>query len=75
MNLSKDTSIRLVQECKLMCSRLSAILNCDVAIEGLSDEDVFGNRYPDLLRGDIVSMTEAIEVSERELGRSVALPQ
>jgi hypothetical protein len=75
MNLPKEASIRLVQECKFMRARLSAIREGDAAIDSLADEDVFGRRYPNLLRGDITSLTEAIEASEREFGISVPLPE
>ncbi len=75
MKLSNEAATRLVQECKFMCSRLSALLACDAAIDGLADEDVFGARYPSLLKGDIASLTEAIEASELELRTNVPLPQ
>ena len=74
MSVSPELGVRLIQECKFMRSRVEALLACEYAIDSLAAEDVFGKQYPQILRDDSQSLTEAIEAGERELGTVVALP-
>lgn len=74
MSISPQLAVRLIQECKFMRSRVEAILACEYAIDTLAAEDVLGKHYPQMLRHDSRSLTEAIEAGERELGTVVALP-
>ncbi len=73
MSVSPELAVRLVQECKFMRSRVEALLACEHAIDTLAAEDVFGKQYPQFLRDDSRSLTEAIFAGERELGTVVSL--
>jgi hypothetical protein len=57
----------LVRECKIMRTRVQAIVNCHEAISSLVAEDVFGSRYSALLKTDLRSLTDAISLGEKEL--------
>ena len=66
------TSKRLIDECKIMQTRIQAILDCNVAIEFLEHEDVFGNEYRNFLRTDVHSLAKTIALSEKEMKKMVS---
>jgi hypothetical protein len=70
---SKKTFQRLIRECKIMESRVTAILNCDAAISQLVAEDVFGRRYSRILQADRRQLQHAIRIGERDLGEVVEI--
>jgi hypothetical protein len=62
---------QLIAECKVVQSRVAAILRCDAAVSHLASEDVFGSNYEALLRADHESLRDAIRMGEAELGEFV----
>ncbi len=62
---------RLVRECKIMQSRVEALLRCDAARANLAADDVFGRRYETLLRADVRSLGQVVKLGERDLGEIV----
>jgi hypothetical protein len=51
----------LLENARIMLSRVEAIQNCPEAMDALCAEDCFGAGYKDLLAADAASLTEAIE--------------
>ena len=71
LSVRRQVLRRLVRECKIMRSRVEAILNCEAALAHLTEYDEFGAEYDKLLTADTRMLATAIVSGERELGERV----
>lgn len=71
IKFSSELVHELIRECKIMRSRVEAILGCDDAINFLVAEDVFGSGFAELLIDDKTSLQRIVADGERELGTTV----
>ena len=69
----RDVMRRLVRECKIMETRVQAIL--DFALDGLVPYDVFGNQYEKLLKADLRWLRRAVVMGERDLAEVVDITE
>ena len=65
----RDVVRRLVRECKIMKSRVEALLN--FALDELVAYDVFGSQYEKLLKADVRALRRVVVLGERDLGEVV----
>ncbi len=71
LSVRRQVLRRLIRECKIMRSRVDAILDCDEALAHLTAYDEFGAEYDKLLAADTRMLATAIVSGERELGECV----
>ena len=62
---------QLVYECKVMRTRVQAIVACDSALNSLCEDDVFGASYSRLLASDRRALHLAASAGERVLNETI----